>query len=52
MKEGLNVSKNTYYWTCPYCKANLDPNEWCDCQKEKEDSPITKQSDTDKDDKK
>lgn len=21
----------TYYWTCPYCGANLDPNEKCDC---------------------
>jgi len=22
----------TYYWTCPYCGANLDPNEKCDCE--------------------
>ena len=21
-----------YYWTCPYCGANLDPGEKCDCQ--------------------
>ncbi len=21
-----------YYTTCPYCGANLDPNEVCDCQ--------------------
>lgn len=27
---------NTYYWTCPYCGANLDPGESCDCQKEKD----------------
>ena len=27
-------SKNTYYWTCPYCGANLDPGEPCDCRKE------------------
>lgn len=27
-----------YYWTCPYCEANLDPGESCDCRKEKEDS--------------
>ena len=20
-----------YYWTCPYCNANLDPGECCDC---------------------
>ena len=23
-----------YYWTCPYCGANLDPGEKCDCNKE------------------
>lgn len=23
--------KNTYYWTCPHCGANLDPGEKCDC---------------------
>ena len=22
----------TYYHTCPYCGANLDPGETCDCQ--------------------
>jgi len=27
----------TYYWTCPYCKANLDPGESCDCRKKSED---------------
>ena len=21
-----------YYWTCPYCGANLDPGEKCDCK--------------------
>lgn len=26
--------KNPYYWTCPYCGANLDLNEKCDCQKD------------------
>lgn len=20
-----------YYHTCPYCGANLDPDEYCDC---------------------
>lgn len=29
---------NTYYWTCPYCNANLDPGEKCDCTKEKENN--------------
>ena len=24
----------TFYWTCPYCGANLDPGESCDCRKE------------------
>lgn len=22
------------FWTCPYCGANLDPGEHCDCKKE------------------
>lgn len=22
------------YWTCPYCGANLDPEEECDCDGE------------------
>lgn len=22
-----------YYWTCPLCGANLDPEEKCDCKK-------------------
>lgn len=27
-----------YNWTCPYCGANLDPGEKCDCKdNEKED---------------
>ena len=25
-----------YYHTCPYCGANLDPDEKCDCREEKE----------------
>ncbi len=25
-----------YYHTCPYCGANLDPEETCDCREEKE----------------
>lgn len=24
-----------YYWTCPFCGANLDPNEKCDCENNK-----------------
>ena len=23
------------FWTCPYCGANLDPGERCDCKTEK-----------------
>lgn len=30
------------YKTCPYCGANLDPDEQCDCQKEKTALPPTK----------
>lgn len=26
--------REKYYWTCPYCGANLDPGESCDCKKE------------------
>lgn len=25
-----------YYWTCSRCGANLDPNEKCDCEEEKD----------------
>ena len=24
------------YWTCPYCKANLDIGEKCDCKESDE----------------
>ena len=27
----------SYYRTCPYCGANLDPGETCDCQIEKKE---------------
>lgn len=29
-----------YFKTCEYCECNLDPGEFCDCQKEEE--PTTK----------
>ena len=22
----------SFFWTCPYCEANLDHGEKCDCQ--------------------
>lgn len=25
------------YHTCPYCGANLDPGEHCDCENEREE---------------
>ncbi len=25
--------QRTYYHTCPYCGANLDPGERCDCER-------------------
>lgn len=28
------MSRNTYYWTCPYCGDNNDPGELCDCCKQ------------------
>ena len=28
--------RNTYFVTCPFCGANLDPGERCDCRQEKE----------------
>lgn len=30
---------NTYYWTCPYCGANLDPGERCDCDEYSPEAP-------------
>lgn len=29
------MSDHHYYVTCPYCGDNNDPNETCDCIKEK-----------------
>lgn len=29
----------SYYKTCPYCGANLDPDEHCDCQDKGEAAP-------------
>ena len=33
----LNEKGNPYYWTCPYCGANLDHGERCDCDEAKKD---------------
>lgn len=30
-----------YYWTCPYCNANLDPGERCDCDESRIAMEIT-----------
>jgi hypothetical protein len=32
--ESMKEVRETYYWKCPYCGANLDPGESCDCKKE------------------
>lgn len=32
--------RETYYRTCPYCGASLDPEEVCDCE-EAEDEWLT-----------
>ena len=29
------------YWTCPYCGANLDPGERCDCTEERSEEDGT-----------
>ena len=26
----------SYFWTCPYCEANLDPGEKCNCQEQED----------------
>ena len=28
----------SYFRTCPYCEAHLDPEEKCDCKKEIEET--------------
>lgn len=30
--------KKHYYVTCPYCGANLDPGEHCDCEDKSDES--------------
>ena len=40
--------KNTYYHTCKYCGASLDPGEKCDCMKE-QDSSVNDTKATDSD---
>lgn len=30
--------KRNYYQTCPYCGANLDPGERCDCDEQATDT--------------
>lgn len=34
----MKVLNETFYWTCPYCGANLDPGELCDCRKKETNS--------------
>jgi hypothetical protein len=31
------MKKEPYYWTCPFCGANSDPGESCDCQQQSTD---------------
>lgn len=38
--------KNMYYKTCAYCGASLDPGETCDCQIEKDETPVLDCSET------
>ena len=34
----LHYIEHMYYHTCPLCGANLDPDEWCECEKKDESS--------------
>ena len=29
-----------YYNSCPFCGANLDPGESCDCQEQRQESKL------------
>lgn len=31
-----------YYYTCPNCGANLDPNEKCDCENDENENEQTR----------
>ena len=44
----LFAEKHTYYHTCPYCGANLDPNEKCDCQQHDEVTEKSEESEVKK----
>ena len=37
MREIIFLNEKPYYWTCPYCGANLDPGEKCDCDEARKD---------------
>lgn len=34
----LHYIEHKYYHTCPLCGSNLDPGEYCDCEKETNDN--------------
>ena len=34
IRERKRAIRTAYYETCPYCGANLDPGEKCDCRQE------------------
>ena len=37
MRKIIFLNEKPYYWTCPYCGANLDPGEKCDCDEARKD---------------
>ena len=37
MREIIFLNEKPLYWTCPYCGANLDPGEKCDCDEARKD---------------
>jgi len=30
--SGVEIVRNTYFVTCPFCGSNNDPGERCDCE--------------------
>lgn len=44
MLQHRYTSRGGYYWTCPLCGANLDPDEHCTCDEEKSIAPVREYS--------
>ena len=44
-KKGKKVTAMSYYHTCRYCGANLDPGESCNCTQRRDAAPATTRDD-------